>query len=497
MVPRAITDVYAVWKERQKLTISFDGNGGDLGSLPASKEVYEREALEDDFPAYNPTNVANMDPKKPGYTFIGWGYDKSSTMPEVTRDTVFTESETLYAIWKEGSSDTITVKFDANGGSYKSGKMPSETFEKGTALGARFPTEIPEKPDKKFLGYAYSASATEPDNITPETIFNDGADVYAVWVDDYYSVYKVEFDMQGSKPYIASLYVMEDKALGDRFPKITPRKKGYEFVGYTRSREEAQTGEITAANRMDGSVKITSNTVVYAAFKKKEVSTITFNSNGGAGAMDVATVDKGSSYTLPISKFMPPAGMEFDKWSVTVGSAQAVDRKPGESIVASDNVVVKAVWKAKEVPVMAKVTLHADGVSGYPKVIEVKRGETLGDKLPETIEKAGFDFLGYSKENNGDINFFSDTAVKEDMNVYAVYKSQAPVAKKVENIRLTAGSLRMQLGDLTDILAIVSPSDATDKRVKFTLDRADILKVVSADDSAAKGRGNRRRHGKG
>ena len=120
---------------------------------------------------------------------------------------------------------------------------------------------------------------------------------------------------------------------------------------------------------MDGSVKITSNTVVYAAFKKKEVSTITFNSNGGAGAMDVATVDKGSSYTLPISKFMPPAGMEFDKWSVTVGSAQAVDRKPGEEIVASDNVVVKAVWKAKEVPVMAKVTLHADGVSGYPIMI--------------------------------------------------------------------------------------------------------------------------------
>ena len=89
------------------------------------------------------------------------------------------------------------------------------------------------------------------------------ADVYAVWVNDYYSVYKVEFDMQGGKPAIAtSLYVREDKTLGDRFPKITPRKKGYEFVRYTRSREEAQTGEITAANKMDGSVKITSNTAL-------------------------------------------------------------------------------------------------------------------------------------------------------------------------------------------------------------------------------------------
>ena len=65
------------------------------------------------------------------------------------------------------------------------------------------------------------------------------------------------------------------------------------------------------------------------------------------------------------------------------------------------------------------------------------------------------------------------------MNVYAVYKSNAPVVKKVEAIRLTAGSLRMQLGDLTDVLAIVSPADATDKRVKFTLDREDIIKIVN------------------
>ena len=54
---------------------------------------------------------------------------------------------------------------------------------------------------------------------------------------------------------------------------------------------------------MDGSVKITSNTVVYAAFKKKEISTITFDANSGAGAMDSVSIDKGSSYTLPVSKF--------------------------------------------------------------------------------------------------------------------------------------------------------------------------------------------------
>ena len=565
VIDAATVEVYAVWKSKHKLTVSFDGNGGELGSIAKSKEVYEGTALGADFPVHEPTNVANMDPKRAGHTFIGWGYDKASTMPEVTKDTVFTKSETLYAIWKKGSSDTITVRFNANGGSYKSGKMPSETFERGTALGARFPTEIPKKQGKVFLGYANRATATEPDNITPETIFNEGADVYAVWKDAG-NVYKVEFDMQGGKPEIAPIYAEAGKKLGDRFPKITPRKEGYEFVGYTRSKAEADAGEITDINKVDKDTNITKDTLAHAVFKEKKTVTVTFAANGGngnmdatqvdknsnyklpectftppadkvfdkwsvaigsaqvvdknpgdeivasdnvtvtakwkakpipkvnitfdndggAGSMDAVSIDKGSSYTLPVCTFVPPAGKEFDRWSVTVGSAPAVDKKPGESVTASDNVTVKAMWKEKTLPVMAKVTLYAEGVAGYPQVIEVKRGETLGDKLPAKIEKAGYDFLGYSKENNGDINFFSDTAVKEDMNVYAVYKSNAPVVKKVEAIRLTAGSLRMQLGDLTDVLAIVSPSDATDKRVKFTLDREDIIKIVSVDDSAAR-----------
>ena len=101
-IPDAETEVYAVWKERQKITIRFNANGGNLGSLSESKEIYEREALGDEFPPHHPTNVANMDPKREGYTFIGWGYNKHSRVPEATKDTVFTKSQTLYAIWKEG-----------------------------------------------------------------------------------------------------------------------------------------------------------------------------------------------------------------------------------------------------------------------------------------------------------------------------------------------------------------------------------------------------------
>ena len=78
VIDAATVEVYAVWKSKHKLTVSFDGNGGELGSIAKSKEVYEGTALGADFPAYDSTNVANMDPKKPGHTFIGWNYDKTS-----------------------------------------------------------------------------------------------------------------------------------------------------------------------------------------------------------------------------------------------------------------------------------------------------------------------------------------------------------------------------------------------------------------------------------
>ena len=372
----------------------------------------------------------------------------------------------------------VGVTFDKNGGDSEAW-VNHEIVDKGKSIkdcNGKMPSS-PGYAMHEFLGW--SKNKDDNTSMFDENTKVDGdTTVYALWK----AKVNITFDGNGGQGSMDAVQVDKNSSYLLPEPMFTP-PDGFEFdkwsvkVGNTQYVEKSPGESIVASDNV---------TLVAKWTLKVDKVNITFNANGGSGSMNAAEVEKGKDYTLPVSSFTPPAGKEFDKWSVIVGSASAVDKKPGESIVASDNVVVKAVWKAKEVPVMAKVTLHADGVSGYPKVIEVKRGETLGDKLPAKIEKAGYDFLGYSKDKNGDINFFSDTVVKEDMNVYAVYKSNAPVVKKVEAIRLTAGSLRMQLGDLTDVLAIVSPADATDKRVKFTLDRADILKIVSADDSAAR-----------
>ena len=384
--------------------------------------------------------------------------------------------ESIYHIYRKDKY--VGVTFDKNGGDSEAW-FNHEIVDKGKSI-KDCNGEMPSSPGyamHEFLGW----SKNKDDNTSmfdENTKVNKDTTAYALWKE------KVNITFVGNGGQGSMDTVQVDKNGSYTLPEslFTP-PDGLKFEKW-----EVKVGSAPAVDKQPGERIVASDNVTLVAkwTLKVDKVNVTFNANGGSGSMNATEVEKGIDYTLPVCTFVPPAGMEFDKWSVTVGSAQAVDRKPGEEIVASDNVVVKAVWKAKEVPVMAKVTLHAEGVAGYPQVIEVKRGETLGDKLPAKIEKAGYDFLGYSKENNGDINFFSDTAVKEDMNVYAVYKSNAPLVKKVDSIRLTAGSLRMQLGDLTDVFAIVAPNDATDKRVKFTLDRADILKIVSADDSAAR-----------
>ena len=63
---------------------------------------------------------------------------------------------------------------------------------------------------------------------------------------------------------------------------------------------------------------------------------IRFNANGGGGSMPTKQVDKNSEYTLPVCGYTAPEGKEFDKWSVTVGSGTAVNKNPGESVIANN-----------------------------------------------------------------------------------------------------------------------------------------------------------------
>ena len=150
------------------------------------------------------------------------------------------------------------------------------------------------------------------------------------------------------------------KESGGNLPAENPKLAGDEFLGWTMEKD-------VVSSEFDENTKVNEDTMVYALWKNKQKVKITFENNSGSGSMDAAQVDKGSKYNLPTCKFTAPDGKEFDKWSVAIGSAATEGKMPGDEIVASDNVTVKAVWKANAVPPVpnkVKVTFEASGGTG-------------------------------------------------------------------------------------------------------------------------------------
>ena len=67
---------------------------------------------------------------------------------------------------------------------------------------------------------------------------------------------------------------------------------------------------------------------------------VTYDANGGTGAMSADKATAGVLFTLPTCSFIPPAGYTFDKWQI--GST---DYQLGQSVTIGANTTVKAIWK--------------------------------------------------------------------------------------------------------------------------------------------------------
>ena len=136
----------------KKYTISFDTDGGNsLESITAK----EKETIT------LPIAV------KEGYIFNGWIDETGKIIPSIY---VVTKDVTLKATWISETADTITIKFDTNGGS----KIEDIIIVKGETL------KLPQNPTK--AGYKFVTWETE--NGTPiynEALLRESVTLYAVW----------------------------------------------------------------------------------------------------------------------------------------------------------------------------------------------------------------------------------------------------------------------------------------------------------------------------
>ena len=346
------------------------------------------------------------------------------------------DQEVIYHIYRK--DNFVGVTFDKNDGDTESW-VNHEIVEKGKAFsagGGIMPAENPTYAGYVFYGWTKNNSDIAPD-FDENTVVVHDMKVYSVWRKPKVNV---TFEVNGGSGEMPAMQV--EQGSDYVLPACTftpPADKEFDKWSVT-------VGTAAPVNKQPGE-KITAsdNVTVKAIWKDKPIEkvNITFDKTEGEGNMVAVEVVKYSKYKLPESTFTAPAGKEFDKWSVKIGSAPAEDKYPNDEITASDNVTVKAVWKdtKPEPPAPGKVRITLDGnggvlAGGAFATIDVDEGSTLKEQLESAVAnkiftKDAYKLIGFSRSKfatTADYNL--DAPVYSDMTLYAVYE-EAPAVTNV------------------------------------------------------------------
>ena len=139
-------------------TITFDGNGG---TSPAAQTTTDQKLTS------LPTSTQS------GYSFNGW-YTAKTGGDQITPDTVFSASMTVYAQWTKDTPPQpaeYTITFDGNGGT-----SPAAQTTTGQKL-----TSLPASTQSGYSFNGWYTAKTGGDKITPDTVFSASVTVYAQW----------------------------------------------------------------------------------------------------------------------------------------------------------------------------------------------------------------------------------------------------------------------------------------------------------------------------
>lgn len=239
----------------------------------------------------------------------------------------------------------------------------------------------------------------------------------------------VSFDNNGGSGTMADVTV--NKGSNYTLPDCTfTAPTGKEFKAWEVNGDSKAVGD---------SITVNADTTVKAIWKAKTVTPVekvkvTFDNNGGSGSMTDATVDKGSSYKLPVCTFIAPADKEFKAWEVG-----GVEKAVGDNITVNANTTIKALWKDKPVTPTEKVTItfNANGQGTAPEAITLNKGETA--TAPTNPTDVDFEFGGWYTEAECTNEFDFSQAVNDNITLYAKWTEKVvPPTPPATTYTLTA-----------------------------------------------------------
>ena len=317
-----------------QFTVSFDANGGQGTMDPATVNAdAEYTAPECAFTAPD------------GQEFDCWtNADGTETYPAGTSLGLLAGDTTLYAKWKDVEPAPVTqftVSFEANGGAGEMDPATVNAEDEYTAPECAFTA-----PDGKEFDCWTNADGTEtyPAGTSLGLLAGDTT-LYAKWKDVEpapVTHFTVSFDANGGTGEMAPADVDADAEYtvpGSAF--TAPAGKVFD------SWNTAADGTGTKYMPQDAPA-IHENMTLFAQWVGAPATkcTVTFDANGGTGAMDVLTADLGTTVTLPASTFTR-GGYVFAGWNTAADGTGTSIVNGGQLTLGSD-ATLYAQWKTAD-----------------------------------------------------------------------------------------------------------------------------------------------------
>ena len=256
-------------------------------------------------------------------------------------------------------------------------------------------------------GYTFDGWFTKPvggELITKDSVVSikDDTILYAHWTANTYTI---TFYGNGGNVSATTKRVTYDQTYGT-LP--TPTRPGYTFSHWSTSK--SGTTRITA----DSTVKITTNTTLFAIWEEKSF-TVSFDGNGGTlSSTETKKVTYDEKYgTLPTAT---RPGYTLAYWSTSKTGEPQINEDSTVKITA--DTVLYAIWEAN------KYTISFDGNDGTvssANTIEVTYDQKYGT-LP-TATRPGYVLSYWSTSKTGETKITADSIVKitDDTTLYAIW----------------------------------------------------------------------------
>ena len=196
----------------------------------------------------------------------------------------------------------------------------------------------------------------------------------------------IHFDANGGTNNMSDVEVENGTIYSLPECTITP-PKGYEFKAWEYLGDESEVGH---------KYQINNDVTIKAIWKKIATNNITihYDSNAGQGEMLDESKLENEKFIIPESRFTPPQGKEFDAWEIN-----GQRKYPGEELVLSENITLKAIWTQK-------LEKTKDPVE--PILTEVKSDD------PSYTKANCKHFIGYKKEDRAYIDAINLITIKHD-----------------------------------------------------------------------------------